>query len=192
MVDRYWVSSINDEAIGRIPQVDTESSCQPAILWQSLKVDTYHTCRIPYLQRCKYGTILAEIPYFTILATVYLLYHTCRDTQSCGAVFIEKLNKLFQYFWKQGFIPAKQFTHFHMTCVRSILGIRWPDEAPDTEVLSKESLPSVPTPLMEAQTQWTDHVIWMLDGSIFKQLLLGNYLLENTLMEGRKNIRNIH
>ncbi|XP_078083694.1 uncharacterized protein LOC144503067 [Mustelus asterias] len=68
---------------------------------------------------------------------------------------------------------ARQLNHFHMTCLRRILRIRWQDKVPDTEVLSGASLPSVHTLLMRAQTRWAGHVIRMLDERIPKQLLFG-------------------
>uniref|UniRef100_K7F0M5 Uncharacterized protein n=1 Tax=Pelodiscus sinensis TaxID=13735 RepID=K7F0M5_PELSI len=68
---------------------------------------------------------------------------------------------------------ARQLNHFHMTCLRRILRIRWQDKIPDTEVLSRASLPSLYTLLMSAQTRWAGHVIRMPDKRIPKQLLFG-------------------
>ncbi|XP_072106353.1 LOW QUALITY PROTEIN: uncharacterized protein [Mobula birostris] len=67
-----------------------------------------------------------------------------------------------------------QLNHFHMACLRRILGIRWQDKVPDAEVLSRASLPSVHTRLMRAQTRWAGHVIRMPDERIPRQLLFGD------------------
>ncbi|XP_044874489.1 uncharacterized protein LOC123371222, partial [Mauremys mutica] len=68
---------------------------------------------------------------------------------------------------------ARQLNHFHTTCLRRLLRIRWQDKVPDTEVLSRAGLPSVYTLLMKAQTRWAGHVVRMPDHRIPKQLFYG-------------------
>ena len=68
---------------------------------------------------------------------------------------------------------SRQLNHFHMTCLRKILRIKWQDKIPDTEVLSRADLPSVHTLLVRAQTRWAGHVVRMSDERIPKQLLYG-------------------
>ena len=43
---------------------------------------------------------------------------------------------------------ARKLNHFHITCLRKLLGIKWQDKIPDTEVLRHASLPSIYTILM--------------------------------------------
>ena len=38
---------------------------------------------------------------------------------------------------------AKKFNHFHLSCMRKLLKIRWQDKIPDTEVLKKANMQSV-------------------------------------------------
>ena len=68
---------------------------------------------------------------------------------------------------------ARQLNHFHTTCLRRILKIKWQDKIPDTEVLSRANLPSIYTLLLRAQLRWAGHVVRMPDERIPKQLLFG-------------------
>ena len=63
--------------------------------------------------------------------------------------------------------------HFHMTCLREILKIKWQDKIPDTKVLSRAKLPTVYTLLMRAQVGWAGHVVRMDGERIPEQLLYG-------------------
>lgn len=65
---------------------------------------------------------------------------------------------------------ARRLNHFHIFCLRKLLNIRWQDKVPDTEVLTRASLPSVHTLLMRAQTRWAGHVVRMSDERIPRQL----------------------
>ena len=56
---------------------------------------------------------------------------------------------------------AKKLNHFHISCLRKLLKIRWQDKIPDTEVLKKAKMQSVHTLLKLAQLRWTGHVTRM-------------------------------
>ena len=56
---------------------------------------------------------------------------------------------------------AKKLNHFHLSCLRKLLKIRWQDKIPDTEVLKKAKMQSVHTLLKLAQLRWTGHVTRM-------------------------------
>ena len=75
---------------------------------------------------------------------------------------------------------ARKLNHFHTVCLRRILGIKWQDRIPDTEVLEKAGLPSINTLLMQAQLRWAGHVAQMEDNRLPKQLLFGE------LTEGKR------
>ena len=54
---------------------------------------------------------------------------------------------------------AKRLNHFHLSCLRKLLKIKWQDKIPDTEVLKKSGMQSMYTVLKLAQLRWTGHVI---------------------------------
>ena len=58
---------------------------------------------------------------------------------------------------------AKRMNHFHTSCLRKLLNIKWQDRVPDTEVLKRAEMQSVHTLLKLAQLRWTDHVTRMPD-----------------------------
>ena len=68
---------------------------------------------------------------------------------------------------------ARKLNHFHTTCLRRLLGIRWQDRIPDTEVLAKADLPSIHTILMQYQLRWAGHVVRMPDDRLPKRLFYG-------------------
>ena len=68
---------------------------------------------------------------------------------------------------------AKKLDHFHLSCLRKILKIRWQDKIPDPEVLKKAKMQSVYTLLKLAQLCWTGHVTRMPDERLPKKVLYG-------------------
>ena len=76
---------------------------------------------------------------------------------------------------------AKRLNHFHTTSLRKLLGVKWQDKVPDTEVLERAGLPSVFTMLMQAQLRWAGHVARMPDHRLPKQLLFGE------LVDGKRS-----
>ena len=52
---------------------------------------------------------------------------------------------------------TKALNHFHMTCLRRLMNVKWQDMIPDTEVLVRAKLPSISTVLQKAQVR---HVRW--------------------------------
>ena len=58
---------------------------------------------------------------------------------------------------------AKRPNHFHLSCLRKLLKIKWQDKIPDTEVLKKAGMQSMHTVFKLAQRRWTGHVIRMPD-----------------------------
>ena len=58
---------------------------------------------------------------------------------------------------------AKRLNHFHISCLRKLLKIKWQDMIPDTEVLKNAEVQSVHTLLKLAQLRCTGHVTRMPD-----------------------------
>ena len=52
---------------------------------------------------------------------------------------------------------------FHQRCLRSILGIKWPDHVSNEEVLKTASLPSIESILLQVQLRWAGLVTRMED-----------------------------
>ena len=68
------------------------------------------------------------------------------------------------YAWKTSTVfqwHAKRLNHFHTSCLRKLLKIKWQDRIPDTEVLKRAGMQSVHTLLNLAQLSWTGHVTRM-------------------------------
>ena len=76
---------------------------------------------------------------------------------------------------------AKKLNHFHLSCLRKILKIRWQDKIPDTEVMKKAKMQSVHILLKLAQLRWTGHVTRMPDERLPKKVLYGE------LQEGKRS-----
>ena len=76
---------------------------------------------------------------------------------------------------------AKKLNHFHLSCPRKLLKIRWQDKIPDTEVLKKAKMQSVHTLLKLVQLRWTGHVTRMPDERLPKKVLYGE------LQEGKRS-----
>ena len=75
----------------------------------------------------------------------------------------------------------KKLYHFHLSCLRKLLKIRWQDKIPVTEVLKKANMQSVHTLLKLAQLRWTGHVTRMPDERLPKKVLYGE------LQEGKRS-----
>ena len=76
---------------------------------------------------------------------------------------------------------AKKLNHFHLSCLRKLLKIRWQDKIQDTEVLKKAKMQSVHTLLKLAQLRWTGHVTRMPDERLPKKVLYAE------LQEGKRS-----
>ena len=77
---------------------------------------------------------------------------------------------------------ARQLNHFHMSCLRRLLRIKWQDKIPNTEVLERAGQQSVQTLLLKSQARWAGHVVRMSDDRLPKQLLYGE------LQEGKRTV----
>ena len=68
---------------------------------------------------------------------------------------------------------AKRLNHFHISCLRKLLKIKWQDRIPDTEVLKRAGMQSVHTLLKLAQLRWTGHVTRMPKERLPKKIPYG-------------------
>ena len=68
---------------------------------------------------------------------------------------------------------VRYLDRFHQNCLRRILGIKWQDRVPDTEVLRRASSTGMETTLMHHRLRWTGHVVRMDHTRLPKRLFYG-------------------
>ena len=71
---------------------------------------------------------------------------------------------------------AKRLNHFHTSCLRKLLKIKWKTGF-QTQVLKRAGMQSVHTLLKLAQLRWTGHVTRMPDERLPKKILYGELLV---------------
>ena len=81
---------------------------------------------------------------------------------------------------------AKRLNHFHTSCLRKLLKIKWQDRIPDTEVLKRAGMQSIHTLLKLTQLRWTDHVARMPDERLPKKILYGELQVGRRSHGGQK------
>ena len=81
---------------------------------------------------------------------------------------------------------AKRLNHFHTSCLRKLLKIKWQNRIPDTEVLKRAGMQSVHTLLKLAQLRWTGHVTRMPDERLPKKILYGELQVRKRSNGGQK------
>ena len=81
---------------------------------------------------------------------------------------------------------AKRLYHFHTSCLRKLLKIKWQDTIPDTEVLKRAGMQNVHTLLKLAQLRWTGHVTRMPDERLPKRILYGELQVGKRSHGGQK------
>ena len=82
---------------------------------------------------------------------------------------------------------AKKPNHFHLSCLRKLLKIRWQDNIPDTEVPKKAKMQRVHTLLKRAQLRWTGHVTRMPDKRLPKTFSMENCSKESAHTVAKRN-----
>ena len=81
---------------------------------------------------------------------------------------------------------AKRLNHFHTSCLRKFLKIKWQDRIPDKEVLKRAGMQSIHTLLKLAQLRWTGHVTRMPDERLPKKILYGELQIGKRSHGGQK------
>ena len=76
---------------------------------------------------------------------------------------------------------ARQLNYFHLRCLRNLMGVRWQDRVPDTEILQKFRMESIHDLLTRSQLHWTGHIFRMPDKRLPKSLFYGE------LCEGKRS-----
>nr|VZI51952.1 unnamed protein product [Spirometra erinaceieuropaei] len=69
---------------------------------------------------------------------------------------------------------ARRLNHFHLSCLRRILGLKWQDRIPDTELLERTGILSIYAILTQMQLRWSGHLVCMDDERLSKRLFYGD------------------
>ena len=88
--------------------------------------------------------------------------------------------------WTVYQLHAKRLNHFHTSCLRKLLKIKWQDRIPDTEVPKRAGMQSIHTLLKLAQLRWTGHVTRMPDERLPKKILYGKLQVGKRSHGGQK------
>ena len=70
---------------------------------------------------------------------------------------------------------AKRLNHFHLSCLRKLLYIKWQGKIPDPVVLKKAGMLSMHSVLKLAQLRWTGHVMRVTDERLPKTVFVVIY-----------------
>ena len=81
---------------------------------------------------------------------------------------------------------AKRLNHFHLSCLRKLLKIKWQDKIPDTEVLKKAGVQCMHTAFQLAQLRGTGHIIRKTDERLPKKVFYGELQQEKRSQGGHK------
>ena len=81
---------------------------------------------------------------------------------------------------------AKRLNHFHTSCLRKLLKIKWQVRIPDTEVLKRAGMQSKHTLLKLTQLRWTGHVTRLPDERLPKKILYGELQVGKRSHGGQK------
>ncbi|VDL89973.1 unnamed protein product [Schistocephalus solidus] len=77
---------------------------------------------------------------------------------------------------------ARKLNHFHLSCLRRILKLKWQDRTPDTEVLERTGFLSICTHL---QLRWNGHLVRMDFKRLPKRLFYGDVAMGSRLQGGQ-------
>nr|VZI50674.1 unnamed protein product [Spirometra erinaceieuropaei] len=69
---------------------------------------------------------------------------------------------------------ARRLNHFHLSCLRRILRLKWQDRIPDTDVLERTGILSIYAILRQIQLRWSGHLVRMDDERLPKRLFYGD------------------
>ena len=67
----------------------------------------------------------------------------------------------------------RRLEEFHQRCLRSIFSIKWQDHVSNEDVLSRASVPSIESTLLQLQLGWAGHVARMEDTRMPKAVFFG-------------------
>ena len=81
---------------------------------------------------------------------------------------------------------ARKLNHFHLSCLRRILKVKWQERIPDTEILERTGVLSIQAMLRQIQLRWSGHVIRMENERLPKRLFYGDVAVGARRKGGQK------
>ena len=87
---------------------------------------------------------------------------------------------------------AKRLNHFHTSCLRKRLKIKWQNRIPDIEILTRAGMLCVHTLLKLAHLRWTGHVTRMPDERLPKIILYGELQVGKRSKVVKKRYKDTH
>nr|VZI37588.1 unnamed protein product [Spirometra erinaceieuropaei] len=86
---------------------------------------------------------------------------------------------------------ARRLNHFHLSCLRRILKVRWRDRIPDTDVLEQTGILSIYAMLGQVQLRWSGHPVRIGDERLPKQLFYGDVAMGSADKEVKSGVTRI-
>nr|VZI16268.1 unnamed protein product [Spirometra erinaceieuropaei] len=71
-------------------------------------------------------------------------------------------------------VAYRRLNHFHLSCLRRILRLKWKDRIPDTDVLERTGILSIYAILRQIQLRWSDYLVRMDNERLPKRLFYGD------------------
>nr|VZI26891.1 unnamed protein product [Spirometra erinaceieuropaei] len=80
---------------------------------------------------------------------------------------------------------ARRLNHFHLSCLRRILRLKWQDRIPDTDVLERTGILSIYAILRQIQLRWSGHLVRMDEERLPKRLFYGDVATDSRRQGGQ-------
>nr|VZI14010.1 unnamed protein product [Spirometra erinaceieuropaei] len=68
---------------------------------------------------------------------------------------------------------ARRLNHFHLSCLRRVLKLRWQDRVPDTDILGRMGILTIYAMLKQLQRRLSGHLVRMDNERLLKRLFYG-------------------
>nr|VZI14669.1 unnamed protein product [Spirometra erinaceieuropaei] len=80
---------------------------------------------------------------------------------------------------------ARRLNHFHLSCLRRILRLKWQDRIPDTDALERTGILSIYSMPRQMQLRWSGHLVRMDDERLLKRLFCGDVATGSRVQGGQ-------
>ncbi|VDL91998.1 unnamed protein product [Schistocephalus solidus] len=80
---------------------------------------------------------------------------------------------------------ARKLNHFHLSCLRRILKLRWQDRIQDTEFLERTGILSMHAMLRQVQLRWSGHLVIIAYERLPKRIFYGDVVTGARIKRGK-------